>query len=375
MIIKFGKGEQSERLNRRNRVEWLTLGMIVGCYGTWLAAGLCYSFLPWLSILVIPVMATFHSSLQHEALHGHPTRSARINEALIFLPIALFYPFRRYKNLHLRHHADERLTDPYDDPESYYRALQDWQRFPSWLKSVLSINNTLVGRVLIGPAIGVIGFALTEIRLLGTGGKAQRFAWALHIAGLLPVLAIVHFLFGMPLWLYGLLAYASLSILAIRSFCEHQWSHHPDGRTVIIEKSILGLLFLNNNLHLVHHKQPTAAWYSLPRLYRERPEAWLQMNEGYVFSNYFEVLKDFGFRRKEPVLHPMAHLVATPERSAALPPANRASSFPRGPATRLSTSEHATAGLRIALPMTICTASAVGHLRKSPGRKPDTFVP
>ena len=27
--------------------------------------------------------------------------------------------------MHLRHHADERLTDPFDDPESYYQAL--WQ--------------------------------------------------------------------------------------------------------------------------------------------------------------------------------------------------------------------------------------------------------
>ena len=44
---------------------------------------------------------------------------------LVGLPIGLVYPFRRFKALHLRHHADERLTDPFDDPESYYQAL--WQ--------------------------------------------------------------------------------------------------------------------------------------------------------------------------------------------------------------------------------------------------------
>jgi fatty acid desaturase len=38
----------------------------------------------------------------------------------VFLPIGLVWPFRRFKALHLRHHADERLTDPFDDPESYY---------------------------------------------------------------------------------------------------------------------------------------------------------------------------------------------------------------------------------------------------------------
>ena len=309
----------------------MTLGMIAGCYLIWFAAGMMYQSLPWIAVLVIPVMATFHSSLQHEALHGHPTRNARINEALVFLPIALFYPFRRYKNLHLRHHADERLTDPYDDPESYYRGLTEWKRFPAWLKSMLHANNALLGRVLIGPAIGVIGFALTEIKLLSAGSRAQRLAWVLHLAGLVPVLTIVHFLFGMPLWLYGLLAYASLSILAIRSFCEHQWSEHPDGRTVIIEKSVLGLLFLNNNLHLVHHKQPTAAWYRLPRLYRERREEWRQMNDGYVYSSYLEVLKAFGLRRKEPVLHPTAHLVNTPDGSSSLTSAEQRRSLTTWP--------------------------------------------
>lgn len=312
MIIKFKKTGISARKSRRVKVEWLTLGLIVGCYAVWLGAGMLYAPVPLLAIIVIPVMAAFQSSLQHEALHGHPTRNARINEALVFLPIALFYPFRRYKNLHLRHHADERLTDPYDDPESYYRALTDWEKLPGWMKKVLRLNNSLLGRVLIGPAIGVTGFMLTDMRLLAQGGKALRIAWMLHVAGLIPVLLMVHYLFGMPLWLYGLLAYASLSILAIRSFCEHQWSEHPDGRTVIIEKSILGLLFLNNNLHLVHHKRPTAAWYHLPRLYREQPEDWQRMNDGYVFRNYLDVLKAFAIRSKEPVVHPPTTVAATP---------------------------------------------------------------
>jgi fatty acid desaturase len=312
MIIKFKKTGISARKSRRVKVEWLTLGLIVGCYAVWLGAGMLYASVPLLAIIVIPVMAAFQSSLQHEALHGHPTRNASINEALVFLPIALFYPFRRYKNLHLRHHADERLTDPYDDPESYYRALTDWEKLPGWMKKVLRLNNSLLGRVLIGPAIGVTGFMLTDMRLLAQGGKAHRIAWMLHVAGLIPVLSMVHYLFGMPLWLYGLLAYASLSILAIRSFCEHQWSEHPDGRTVIIEKSILGLLFLNNNLHLVHHKRPTAAWYHLPRLYREQPEDWQRMNDGYVFRNYLDVLKAFAIRSKEPVVHPPTTVAATP---------------------------------------------------------------
>ena len=49
----------------------------------------------------------------------------------MFLPLGLFYPFRRFKGLHLTHHNDERLTDPYDDPESYYRSAMDWERIPA----------------------------------------------------------------------------------------------------------------------------------------------------------------------------------------------------------------------------------------------------
>jgi fatty acid desaturase len=304
MIRKSRNNGNSTRKARRFKVEWLTLGLILGCYGLWFIAGFSYGSMPILTFLLLPLMNTFHSSLQHEALHGHPTRNAKINEALVFFPIALFYPFRRYKNLHLRHHADERLTDPYDDPESYYRALVDWQRLPDWFKSILRLNNTLIGRVLIGPAIGVIGFTLAEMKLLFSGGRAQRLAWLLHVIGLVPVVLVVHYVFAMPFWVYFVLSYAGLSVLAIRSFCEHQWSERPDGRTVIIEKSILGYLFLNNNLHLVHHKRPTAPWYQLPRLYRERREEWQALNEGYVFSNYVAVLRAFGLKGKEPVVHP-----------------------------------------------------------------------
>jgi len=108
----------------------------------------------------------------------------------------------------------------------------------------------------------------------------------------------------MSAWVYFGLTYMGLAVLSIRSFCEHQWSERPDGRTVIIEKTALGLLFLNNNLHLVHHKRPSAPWYQLPRLYREQREEWSRMNEGYVFQNYLQVLRSFALKGKEPVVHP-----------------------------------------------------------------------
>jgi fatty acid desaturase len=118
--------------------------------------------------------------------------------------------------------------------------------------------------------------------------------------------ALLRGLFGIPVWLYALTAaYGGLSIIAIRSFCEHQWSERTEARTIIVERSLLALIFLNNNLHLVHHKLPAAPWYRLPRLYAERREEWRAMNEGYVFPNYWTIFKSFSLRQKEPLIHPV----------------------------------------------------------------------
>jgi fatty acid desaturase len=109
----------------------------------------------------------------------------------------------------------------------------------------------------------------------------------------------------MPIGAYLLAAYSGLSLLAIRSFCEHQWAEEPEGRTVIVEHSLLGPLFLNNNLHLVHHTHPGLPWYALPAAYRARRDEWRTINGGYVFHGYGAVARSFGLRAKEPVPHPV----------------------------------------------------------------------
>jgi fatty acid desaturase len=264
-----------------------------------------YPAYPIVALVLMGVAVALHSSLQHEVLHGHPTRSAKVNEALVFAPLGVFYPYRSYKRTHLQHHADERLTDPFDDPESYYRAMSDWETMPALLKRLLAWNNTLIGRVLIGPPLMVVGFTASEWHKIFKGDRKVAMAWTLHLAGLIPTLLVVSNLFGIPVWLYvGVSAYLGVSIIAIRSYCEHQWAEQPDGRTIIVESSILAPLFLYNNLHFVHHKLPSVAWHRLPSLYRAGRAEWQRMNEGYVFANYFEVFRAFAFKAKEPVVHP-----------------------------------------------------------------------
>ena len=235
-----------QRRSRTLKIEWPTLALLMACYGLWGSAGyLLYPFFPIGALVLMGVAVALHSSLQHEVLHGHPTRNARLNEALVFAPLGIFYPYRSYKRTHLQHHADERLTDPFDDPESYYRALNDWEMTSVLLQRLLAWNNTLIGRLLIGPPLMVVGFTASEWRRMIAGDRKVMAAWVLHMAGLIPTLAVISLIFDIPIWLYiGIAAYVGISIIAIRSYCEHQWSERPDGRTIIVENSILAPLLL-----------------------------------------------------------------------------------------------------------------------------------
>lgn len=280
--------------------------MLAACYMLWLLVTASHAALgPVLTLVLLAPLVTLHSSLQHEALHGHPTRFPALNEALVFPPLGLFFPYRRFKTLHLRHHNDVTLTDPYDDPESFYYALGDWERLPGWLQRVLDFNNTFFGRFTIGPLVTLIGFVGSELRFMALGDGRVARAWGRHLVGAAVVLAWVSGVCGVPLWLYGVAAYLGHSLLMIRTFAEHQAHERTGGRTVIIEASpVFGLLFLNNNLHYVHHANPRAAWYDLPALYRARRADYLTANEGYRFGGYGEMIRRYLFRAKAPVPHP-----------------------------------------------------------------------
>ena len=73
---------------------------------------------------------------------------------------------------------------------------------------------------------------------------------------------------------------------------------------MIVERSPLSWLYLNNNLHLVHHAHPELAWYQLPAIYAHRKEEWHQHNQGYVYSGYLEQWQSWAFRAKENPVHP-----------------------------------------------------------------------
>ncbi|MEM6727167.1 MAG: fatty acid desaturase, partial [Pseudomonadota bacterium] len=286
----------------RLAAEWPTLALFAVAYGG--VAGLL--FLPvWAAIPGLALLIALHASLQHEAIHGHPFRAAWANAALAWPPLTLAIPYLRFYDTHLAHHTDARLTDPFDDPETNFLASADYARLPAWVRGVLRVNNTLIGRLLIGPVVGQVMFVMGDVRAAREGDRRVALGWLLHVPAVVVVIALV-LLSPLPLWAYLVAAYLALSILKIRTFCEHQAHEQTGGRSVIIEdRGPLALIFLNNNLHVVHHLHPNVPWYELPAQFRARRDKYLKLNDDYRFSSYWEVFRRYFLRAKDPVAHPL----------------------------------------------------------------------
>lgn len=288
-------------------VEWQTLAMLALGYVLWaLGTSLAAAWFLPLGMVMVSLGAALHSSLSHEALHGHPTRARWINEALVFPALSLMIPYRRFRDTHLAHHHDARLTDPYDDPESNYMDPAEWACQPGWFQALLRFNNTLLGRLVVGPLIGQLAFMQDDWRLIRKGDRAVRDGWLWHIPALGLVIGWLVAFGQMPLGAFVLSSYAALSILKIRTFLEHRAHEEARGRTVVIEdRGPLALIFLNNSLHVVHHSRPGVPWYRLWPLYRAERERFLKQNDGYVYRSYGEVFRRYFWRAKDPVPHPL----------------------------------------------------------------------
>ncbi len=290
----------------QRRAEWPTLALLACCYalfalGTTAVAAL---FLP-LGIVLTALAIGLYSSLQHEIIHGHPFRDPRLNAALVFPALTLVIPYLRFRDTHLDHHLNAQLTDPYDDPESNYLDPAVWRRLPRPVRALLIFNNTLLGRLTVGVLVSQVAFMVSDWRAARAGDFRVRRGWLWHLPALVPVALWLGWAATMPVWAYCVAAYAGLSLIKIRTFLEHQAHERAAGRTVVIEdRGPLALLFLNNNLHVVHHMHPRVPWYRLPELYAANRARYLARNGGYAYRSYGEIFRRHLLRTKDPVPHP-----------------------------------------------------------------------
>jgi fatty acid desaturase len=289
----------------RIAVEWRTIALAAIIYGGWIAATLWHAVLPtWLLVPIGAWIIAWHGSLQHETIHGHPTRSAGFNAVLGGVPLSLWLPYRIYRRTHLAHHATPNVTDPLHDPESRYLASSSGH-IGALRHRGERVQATLAGRLLLGPPILVVTFLLAEARRVVREPGAAAADWIPHLLASAAILSWLNWV-GLD-WARYLLVfvYPGTALTLLRSFAEHRAAPEPGERIAIVERpGALGLLFLNNNLHAAHHRVPALAWYALPAYHARHRAALLAANGGLLYRGYGEIVRRYLFRPHDDVLHP-----------------------------------------------------------------------
>lgn len=307
MIDRATIGQARRASARRDALETPTLILTVVIYGGWLTITWWWRALPaWLLAPLGAWFCAWQMSLQHEVIHGHPTRSQWINDLIGFPPLSLWLPYEAFRRSHLQHHHNAHLTDPLMDPESNYLTASAWARAGPLRRGAYLLRNTLVGRVMLGPAHAVIGLWRREVRLL-RGPRPPWGAWLLHFAGVAVVLWWICGVCRINLWAYiAFYIYPGTALIMIRSLAEHRAAEQVQDRTAVVENAgVLGLLFLNNNLHVLHHARPDIPWYALPARWRASRDRLLSSRNGPVYDGYGEVARRYLFRPRHVGPHPI----------------------------------------------------------------------
>ncbi|RLK38647.1 fatty acid desaturase [Cupriavidus plantarum] len=303
---------QREELTRAAR-HWLwrtempTWMLVAAVYGSWfgIAVNAQRLGLP-LTCVLLTLATTWYLSLQHELLHGHPTRLPWLNALLGAAPLGVWLPYSLYRRAHLQHH-DAELTHPHADPESYFLFPAEWRQAGPLRRWLYATRNTLLGRVLLQPAFSIYAIAAEAVGKVRAGDWRDVPVWLAHLSALAALLAWLQQSCGIPAWLLLCgVAYPAMSLAAIRSFQEHRPSDSHPGRSIINDAGIgWRLLFLNNNYHLVHHDLPSVPWFALGWVYRRRASDYLARNDGFFVRGYREWLRRYAWRAVAPVAHPM----------------------------------------------------------------------
>ena len=304
-------------------IEWPTVALAIVIYGGWLALTYWHASLPvWVLVALGAWLICWHSSLQHEVLHGHPTRFLAVNRAIGFPPLALWLPYERYRATHLKHHHDERLTDPLDDPESRYWLQDDWERLGPLGQRLLRVQSTLAGRLVVGPFWAIGSFLMSEGLAIIEGDRRVLRIWLIHLIGVALVLAWLKICAMSSVFYVLAFVIPGTSLMLIRSFAEHKADALVERRTAVVESfGPLALLYLYNNLHATHHDRPWVPWYELPGQFRASRSRLLSANGGLRYRGYGEIFRRFLLR---PYQHPLHPLGRAPGKSGCLEAVSKA---------------------------------------------------
>jgi len=297
---------KSPKIRSHSKTEFPTLLLAAIIYGVWTGITFFHAAIPWpLLVAAGGWILAWQMSLQHEVMHGHPTASRGLNDVLGFPPLTLWLPYKIYRRLHLRHHRDAFLTDPLEDPESYYITPERFRRLSQPARAALRFRNTFFGRITYGAYRSIFLFLWAEAKRC-VRHRAEQRIWRAHLAGVAVILFWVCGICHMSLLTYLLcFVLPSRSLASIRAFAEHRAASAPEHRTAIVENApILGLLFLYNNFHAVHHNRPGLPWYKLPAAYRANRTQIITANGGLVYNGYWDVIRRYTLAAHHAGPHP-----------------------------------------------------------------------
>lgn len=295
---KYLNDEQKINLNHYKKSihyqsEWLTWMVIFAIYIGWFSVLLLWKTLGiYLSSLLLIVFNCWYMSLQHELLHGHPTRFNGINRLLGIFPLSIWYPYDLYKDQHLIHHSDQQLTDPILDPESNYILIEDWKYLSRFQKMYYWSNRTAFGRFLLGPLYSIWHTFKHIYTSFKKCDYSAMIMWIEHLLLLSTLIYLLVYLFYFPIWLYIIITYFSLSLALLRSLYEHRPADQSEHRSVINEAEwFFRILFLDNNYHLVHHDLPHIPWFMLKKVFKAHQTEYIKRSRYFYYQGYRQVFK------------------------------------------------------------------------------------
>src|SRR5882724_5133702 len=223
----------------RGPLELPTLGVALALYGGFLLLTWYFRDLPlWVAAPLGSLLLAWYGSFQHETIHGHPTSSRRVNALLASPPLSLWIPYTLYREIHLQHHrySGRYLTDPVRDTESFYLPLGKLASAGRVQRVLYAANCTLMGRLILGPAMAMTSFWAGELSRLQSGDRRRFYIWLRHAAGVTAVIGWTVGVCQVKLAIYvGVIVYPSASLTLLRSFVEHRAHADPELRTGVVE--------------------------------------------------------------------------------------------------------------------------------------------
>jgi fatty acid desaturase len=291
-----------DKFRRFDGPTWLVALVI---YVAWILLIWDAGRLPWWVIMPVGAyLVAWQFSLQHEAIHSFRGIPGWLRFAVVFPPLGLWLPFPLYRESHSIHHRDINLTIPGMDPESFYVLAADWRRMGPIERGLRVFNQTMAGRLVVGPALRLWNLVSKESRRVRHGDLRHLLHWGVHALAVAVLFWFISGICGFPWWQYCLLvAYPGLSLGVLRALAEHRAAADWRERIASVESNVVfGLLYLHNNLHVAHHLKPAMPWYDIPRFYREHRSELSAGNGDFIYRGYGELARKFFF---VPVFSPI----------------------------------------------------------------------